>query len=64
MTTTVAVKEETVEMLKEIKEKTHAESFDDVIQKLVMQSKKPRKSLFGAFPKLGKFKREELDRFN
>jgi len=63
MATTVAVKDETLLMLKEMKEKTHAESFDEVIQQLVLQAKKPKKSFFGAFPKLGTFKREEIDRF-
>ena len=44
MATTVAVKDETLLMLKEMKEKTHAESFDEVIQQLVLQAKKPKTS--------------------
>lgn len=64
MVTTVAVKEETFHMLQNVKEEQEAESFDEIIKKLIMEAKKPKKSFFGAFPKLGKFKREELDRFD
>ncbi len=64
MTTTVAVKEETFHMLQEVKAEQEAESFDEVIKKLILAAKKPKKSYFGAFPKLGTFKREELDRLN
>lgn len=64
MTTTVAVKEETFHMLQEVKAEQEAESFDKVIKKLILEAKKPKRSFFGIFPKLGKFKREELDRFD
>ena len=64
MTTTVAVKEETMQMLQEVKLHQKAESFDEVIKKLILASKKPKKSHFGILPGLGKFKREELDRFD
>jgi len=62
MTTTVAIQEKTLEMLEAFKDETKAKSFDEVINKLLLQSKKSKKSYFGAIPNLGKFKREEIDR--
>lgn len=64
MTTTVAVKDETLNMLKSIRDETGAESFDVVIRELIVMSKKPVKSFFGRFKNLGSFKREEIDRFD
>ncbi len=64
MATTVAVKEDTFHMLQEVKVEQDAESFDEVIKKLILEAKKPKHSYFGAIPGLGKFKREELDRFD
>ena len=63
MTTTIAVQEETKNMLNSLRDEYDAESFDEVIKRLVMEGKKPKKSHFGIFPGLGTFKREELDRF-
>lgn len=63
MTTTVAIKEDTMEMLKAVREQLHATSFDEVIRKLILEKKKLKKSYFGAFPGLGEFQREEIDRF-
>lgn len=64
MQTTVALKKETMEMLKTVKKEVNAKSFDQVIQILIVKTKKPKKSYFGAFPGLGEFKREEIDRFD
>ena len=64
-TTTIAVKTETLEMLQKAKEELHANSFDSVIKNLILQAKKPRKSMFGVLKNVNKeFKREEIDRFN
>ena len=63
MTTTVAIKEDTMMMLKAFKEETHAPSFDEVIRMLIVEKKKPKKSYLGALPGLGEFQREEIDRF-
>lgn len=62
MGTTVAIKEDTFAMLREVKEEEEAESFDEVIKKLLLEMKKPKRSYLGIFPNLGKFKREEIDR--
>lgn len=64
MVTTVALKEDTFTMLKEVKEEEKAGSFDEVIKHLILEVKKPKRSYLGIFPNLGKFKREELDRLD
>lgn len=63
MTTTIAVKEGTLQLLKSVKEETHAESFDEVIRKLVLEKKKPKGSLLGIAKHTPEFVREEIDRF-
>ena len=64
-TTTIAVKEETLKMLRKAKEELSADSFDAVIKSLLIEVKKPKKSMFGALKDIHKeFKREELDRFS
>ncbi len=64
-TTTIAVKNETLNMLRKAKEELNAESFDVVIKNLLLETKKPKKSMFGVLKDFHKeFKREELDRFS
>ncbi|MBI2130013.1 hypothetical protein HYU07_07345 [Candidatus Woesearchaeota archaeon] len=63
MSTTIAVKEETFNILKLMKQETNSETYDETIIKLVAEVKKPKKSYFGKFKGLGEFKREEIDRF-
>lgn len=63
MTTTIAVKEETFNILKLMKQETNSETYDETIIKLVAEAKKTKKSYFGKFKGLGEFKREEIDRF-
>ncbi len=64
-TTTIAVKSETLKLLRKAKEELHADSFDVVIKNLLFDAKKPRKSMFGVLKGIRKeFKREELDRFS
>ena len=63
-TTTIAVKRETLKMLRKAKEELNADSFDTLIKNLLLEVKKPKKSMFGVLKDLHKeFKREELDRF-
>lgn len=64
MTTTIAVKEETLEMLKDVRKETNIASLDETIKYLISIAKKPKKSYFGKFRNLGIFKREEIDRFD
>ena len=63
-TTTIAVKSETMKLLHKAKQELNAESFDEVIKNLLLEAKKPKKSMFGILKGLRKeFKREEIDRF-
>jgi len=65
MQTTIAVKSETLSMLRKAKEELHADSFDEVIKNLLLEIKKPKKSMFGVLKDFHKeFKREEIDRFD
>ncbi|MBS3105388.1 hypothetical protein J4234_03975 [Candidatus Woesearchaeota archaeon] len=63
-TTTIAVKSETLKMLRKAKEDLNVDSFDMVIKNLLLEVKKPKRSMFGVLKGIHKeFKREELDRF-
>ena len=65
MQTTIAVKVETLKLLRKAKEELNADSFDSVIKNLLLENKKPKKSMFGILKGLKKeFKREEIDRFS
>ena len=64
-TTTIAVKTETLNMLRKAKEELNMDSFDTLIKNLLLEVKKPKKSMFGVLKAVRKeFKREELDRFS
>lgn len=64
MVVTIAVKEETLEMLKMLKEEKKAKNFDEVILLMLGRPKQLEQSYFGTFKGLGEFKREEIDRLN
>ena len=65
MQTTIAVKVETLKLLRHAKDELKADSFDSVIKNLLLETKRPKKSMFGVLKGLKKeFKREELDRFS
>jgi len=63
MATTIAVSKQTLDVLKKMRHDTNSTTYDETIQKLVMQSKKPKESWFGKAKDLQEFKREEIDRF-
>lgn len=65
MTTTIAVREETRDMLEHIKHELDVPNFDEVIRTLIQYMKKPTSSFFGIGKgKIkGEFVREEIDRF-
>ena len=64
MQTTIAVKDETLKLLRKAKEELNAVSLDAVIKNMLLETKKPKKSMFGILKGLKKeFKREEIDRF-
>ncbi len=52
MTTSIAVKEETKDMLEQVKEELNSPNFDDVIRTLIAKTKKPEKSMYGAGGKM------------
>ena len=64
LVTTIQVEEETVKMLKNLKHELGYETYNELIRTLVLENKRLKKSKKGKFPKLKKFKREELDRFS
>ncbi|MBI1970623.1 hypothetical protein HYS47_02675 [Candidatus Woesearchaeota archaeon] len=66
MTTTVAVRDDTMHLLRLVKEELQAETFDETIKTLVLHLKKPKESFFGIGKgKIkGEFMREEIDRFS
>ncbi|MEK6926479.1 MAG: hypothetical protein AABW50_04340 [Nanoarchaeota archaeon] len=59
---TIALKERTFEMIRELKEKEKAESFDKLIAELIMHKEKIPKSMFGALKgKTKSFTRKERE---
>ena len=65
MNTTVAVKPETLNLLKHIKDEMNAATFDETIRKIIVHVKKPQKSFFGALKGNKElFVREKSDRFD
>jgi len=63
MTTTIALGEYTLDMLKHMKNETDSVTYDETIRKLILKAKKPKESIFGIAKGLKPFKREEYDRF-
>lgn len=64
-TTTVAVKAETLNLLKQLKKELSAATFDETINKLALNLKRPKKTMFGAVKGVkARFVREEIDRFS
>lgn len=65
MNTTIAVKPETLDLLKHIKEELDTETLDETIKKLIVNIKKPKVSMFGSIKGMKeKFVREKSDRFD
>lgn len=63
MTTTIAIQEDTLDLLRHLKHESGEESFDALIR-YMMRKSKMQKSLFGKYKNLPSFRREELDRFD
>lgn len=63
MATTIALNNQTLDLLKRMKEELDSETYDETINKMIAKIKAPRKSYFGKFPTVSEFKREEIDRF-
>ncbi len=62
MKTTIAVNPKTLDLLKHAREEAGAHTYDELLQKLVLHTKKPETSMFGKFKKLKRFEREEIER--
>lgn len=64
MSSTIAVKEGTLEMLRQLQQHMNTESHDETIRKLILQARTPKRSMFGALKGVKReFVREEIDRF-
>lgn len=62
---TIALKENTYELLRQVKEESKSETFDDLIRALVLARKKSQSSMFGVLKGVKReFQREEIDRIN
>lgn len=59
--TTVQMGKPLVRKLEKLKIKYNVKSYKDVVSKLVEKDENVPESLLGAFPNLGKFKREKDD---
>ena len=62
--TTIRVSKELLQELEKLKRDKLAKSYEEVIKKLIEESKGLKKSYFGSLPKLKEFEREEIDRFD
>lgn len=62
--TTVAIKEETMRLLRQTKKDMRADTFDEAIRQLLLEHKRPKESLFGAMKTGRSFERKELDRLH
>ncbi len=47
MTTTIQVDESTLSLLKKLKDRTKADSYNTIIERLIQESLHPKKSMFG-----------------
>lgn len=64
MATTIRISKEMLRELEKLKEEKMASSYEELIRKLIEEYKRLKKSHFGTLPKLEKFRREEIDRFD
>ncbi len=64
MATTIRISKKLLQELENLKREKDAKSYEEVIKKLIEESKRLKKSHFGSLPKLEEFEREEIDRFD
>ena len=64
MTTTIAVKESTLQLLTIIKKQMNADSLDETIVKILEKTENVPRSRFGSEPKLGQFHEKERAHFH
>ena len=59
MTTTIAVKESTLQLLTQVKERINANSLDETIVRVITKAENIPASRFGSQPKLKRFTEKE-----
>ncbi|MDI6708765.1 MAG: hypothetical protein QME47_06760 [Candidatus Thermoplasmatota archaeon] len=64
MVTTIQIEETTLQMLKQLKERSKAKSYEEVIKELVEAKISVPKSMFGKRPKMKKFTLKEEAEFH
>jgi len=64
MTTTIAVKESTVQLLVKVKEKLGTNSLDETILKVLQRAENVPSSRFGSQPRLKKFSERDRSKFH
>ena len=64
MATTIQIEETTLQMLKEIKERTKLKTYDDVIKEFIKSKISAPESMFGKYPRMKKFTRKERADFH
>jgi hypothetical protein len=62
MATTIQVEKETAEKLRRIMAEVGASTYDELIGRLLVEHKTVKRSRFGKYRKLPRFRREEIDR--
>jgi len=62
--TTIQVRRDLLPKLEALKSELRLDSYDAVIRVLLRERRKPTRSLFGAFPGVAPFQREEIDRLD
>ncbi len=64
MVTTIQVKENTLQLMKNIKTDLKLDTYDEVINKLIELKRKIPKSKFGAHPEMSQFTIEDESEFH
>ena len=64
METTIAIKENTAQLLTRLKRKMKAKNMDEIIIEIIRKSENIKKSRFGSQPNLKEFKEEERAQFH
>ena len=64
MVTSIMVNENTLQMLRELKSRLHAKSYDETLMKLVSEAANVPESRFGAHPKMKPFERCQRGAFH
>lgn len=64
MSTTIALKDQTYNLLRLMKEELKTSTFDETIDKMILSIKRPNRSLYGKYKGLKPFVRDQIDRFD